>query len=234
MNTRIHRPTRRARPFVLRPIGESRLWRLLCAAACESLVAARAPEATVSVCERCAGQAQARRIAARSARTWRTSTVFAAVERAPVDGCASRRREPESRRIGLHASERCRASFRSSCSSGGALLAHEAARRSTWRGSSAASGPSSARCCGRSSGLIYRVCGVDPSVEQRWTAYAVGDAAVQPGRRCCCSTRSSGCRASCPSTRRGSGRSRPDLAFNTAVSFTTNTNWQTYVRRDRR
>ena len=46
--------------------------------------------------------------------------------------------------------------------------------------------------------------------------------------RCSCSTRCSGCRRCCRSTRRGSARVAPDLAFNTAASFTTNTNWQAY------
>ena len=40
--------------------------------------------------------------------------------------------------------------------------------------------------------------------------------------------RCSGCRACCRSTRRASAPVAPDLAFNTAVSFTTNTNWQAY------
>ena len=42
------------------------------------------------------------------------------------------------------------------------------------------------------------------------------------------STRCSACRACCRSTRPGWARSPPDLAFNTAVSFVTNTNWQNY------
>ena len=37
-----------------------------------------------------------------------------------------------------------------------------------------------------------------------------------------------GCRRCCRSIRRSSPRSPPDLAFNTAVSFATNTNWQNY------
>ena len=44
--------------------------------------------------------------------------------------------------------------------------------------------------------------------------------------------RCSGCRGSCRSIRRSSaGKMTPDLAFNTAVSFMTNTNWQAYARR---
>ena len=76
--------------------------------------------------------------------------------------------------------------------------------------------------------LIYRVCGVDPEREMRWTTYTVTmllfnfaglvilyamlrlqsfhpwNAARAPGMT-------------------------PDLAFNTAVSFATNTNWQAYA-----
>ena len=46
--------------------------------------------------------------------------------------------------------------------------------------------------------------------------------------RCWCCTRCSGCSTCCRSTRRDSAAVAPDLAFNTAVSFTTNTNWQAY------
>ncbi len=54
---------------------------------------------------------------------------------------------------------------------------------------------------------------------------------------CCCSTRrafscsmpSCACRAYLPLNPQGFGGLAPDLAFNTAVSFTTNTNWQNYV-----
>ena len=75
---------------------------------------------------------------------------------------------------------------------------------------------------------IYRLCGVDEREEQHWLTYA---------SRCCCSaspassscTRCSACRTCCRSTRRARSRSTPDLAFNTAVSFATNTNWQSYV-----
>ena len=48
--------------------------------------------------------------------------------------------------------------------------------------------------------------------------------------RSCSRTRCSGCRVCCRSIRRDSAprRSSPDLAFNTAISFMTNTNWQSY------
>ena len=55
------------------------------------------------------------------------------------------------------------------------------------------------------------------------------DAALQPRRLRSRSTRCSGCRMCCRSIRRASTPCRPDLAFNTAVSFVTNTNWQSYV-----
>ena len=41
--------------------------------------------------------------------------------------------------------------------------------------------------------------------------------------------RCSGCRPCCRSTRRAVERSAPDLAFNTSISFITNTNWQSYT-----
>ena len=43
----------------------------------------------------------------------------------------------------------------------------------TSTGSWRASGPSSARSCGRSSARIYRVCGIDETAEQGWKGYAV-------------------------------------------------------------
>ncbi len=75
--------------------------------------------------------------------------------------------------------------------------------------------------------VVYRVCGIDESSEQSWKGYAVSVLAmafvaivagyavlrlqdvlpVNPG---------------------GIGAMTPDLAFNTSVSFETNTNWQNY------
>ena len=75
---------------------------------------------------------------------------------------------------------------------------------------------------------IYRLAGVDPQQEMRWRTYAfavlafnaVGhrgrlSAAAFAGRRC-------------RSIRKDLPGTTPDLAFNTAVSFATNTNWQSY------
>ena len=64
--------------------------------------------------------------------------------------------------------------------------------------------------------------------EQGWLAYALSMLAFNVGRLRCCSTRSCGCKSICRSTRRACRRCRRDLAFNTAVSFVTNTNWQSY------
>ena len=75
--------------------------------------------------------------------------------------------------------------------------------------------------------LIYRLTGVDE------TARCAGSSTPA---RCCCSARfpcsccmcSSACRVCCRSTRRNF-QGGSDLAFNTAASFTTNTNWQAYT-----
>ena len=76
---------------------------------------------------------------------------------------------------------------------------------------------------------IYRLCGVDEKQEQHWVTYAVAMllfslagfvvalcAAAAAGRA---AVQSAG---PCPAVEQS-------LAFNTAVSFVTNTNWQSYV-----
>ena len=77
-------------------------------------------------------------------------------------------------------------------------------------------------------GLIYRVCGIDPDREQRWTVYAMSVLAfsmmsvlvVYLVQRI---------QGHLPFNPTGmSGVQDPALAFNTAVSFATNTNWQNY------
>ena len=75
--------------------------------------------------------------------------------------------------------------------------------------------------------LLYRVCGVDPQREMRWTEYAVaamafnilGLLAVYALQRF---------QGWLPLNPQELGAASPDLAFNTAVSFATNTNWQSY------
>ena len=75
--------------------------------------------------------------------------------------------------------------------------------------------------------LIYRIAGVDPASGQRWTTYAAGVLGfsffsvvllyllqrLQP----------------LLPLSSGRGAVPPGMAFNNAVSFTTNTNWQSYV-----
>ena len=78
--------------------------------------------------------------------------------------------------------------------------------------------------------LIYRVCGIDPAREQTWTQYAAGLLAfslvgvlltyAHPAPPAAAAAQPAGVRGG-----------RPSSSFNTAVSFTTNTNWQNYVRR---
>ena len=74
---------------------------------------------------------------------------------------------------------------------------------------------------------IYRICGVDETVEQGWKGYTVsvlmlalvGVVTVYLILRL---------QASLPFNANNAGPMSPDLSFNTAVSFVTNTNWQNY------
>ncbi len=76
--------------------------------------------------------------------------------------------------------------------------------------------------------IVYRICGVDPATEQRWTAYTAGMLlfslvsmlALYAIQRL---------QGVLPLNPQGLPAVGPDLAFNTAASFTTNTNWQSYV-----
>ncbi len=75
--------------------------------------------------------------------------------------------------------------------------------------------------------LIYRICGVNPKSEMKWTAYsaamlifsAVGGVVLYGILRL---------QQILPWNPQGFGPVAPDLSFNTAVSFITNTNWQAY------
>ena len=75
--------------------------------------------------------------------------------------------------------------------------------------------------------LIYRLTGVDETREMRWTEYAVcvllfgvvSMLVLYAMQRL---------QSILPWNPQGFGPVAPDLAFNTAVSFTTNTNWQAY------
>ncbi|MDD4964031.1 MAG: potassium-transporting ATPase subunit KdpA [Gallionella sp.] len=76
--------------------------------------------------------------------------------------------------------------------------------------------------------LFYRLCGVKPQQEMRWTQYAgamllfslLGVLAVYAMQRL---------QAGLPLNPQGFGAVSADSAFNTALSFVTNTNWQGYV-----
>ena len=75
--------------------------------------------------------------------------------------------------------------------------------------------------------LLYRLCGVDPAKDMRWTEYALamllfnllGAIAVYGLQRL---------QGYLPLNPQGLGAVTPDSSFNTAVSFATNTNWQGY------
>ncbi|MBE0624119.1 MAG: potassium-transporting ATPase subunit KdpA [Burkholderiales bacterium] len=75
--------------------------------------------------------------------------------------------------------------------------------------------------------LIYRVCGIAPAEEMRWTQYAMatlwfslaGTLAVYALQRL---------QLALPLNPQALAAVRPDSAFNTAASFATNTNWQGY------
>jgi K+-transporting ATPase ATPase A chain len=76
--------------------------------------------------------------------------------------------------------------------------------------------------------LLYRLAGVDPDTEMSWKQYtfavllfnALGALAVYGFLRL---------QQWLPANPQGFGPMTPDAAFNTAVSFTTNTNWQDYT-----
>jgi K+-transporting ATPase ATPase A chain len=74
---------------------------------------------------------------------------------------------------------------------------------------------------------IYRVCGIDETVEQDWKTYAIAvlvfaAVAIVAGYVML------RLQDSLPLNPSGAAAQSPDLAFNTSVSFETNTNWQNY------
>ena len=77
--------------------------------------------------------------------------------------------------------------------------------------------------------LIYRACRIDPDREQRWNVYAlsllvfsvVGFLLLYVIQRL---------QSGLPFNPTDMASVQPALAFNTAVSFVTNTNWQSYCR----
>lgn len=84
--------------------------------------------------------------------------------------------------------------------------------------------------------LVYRLCGVREEAEQRWTQYAasliafslVGVAFAYLIQRLQGFLPLNPMHFGTPKAPSGATAMTPDLAFNTAVSFVTNTNWQNY------
>jgi potassium-transporting ATPase potassium-binding subunit len=75
--------------------------------------------------------------------------------------------------------------------------------------------------------LFYRICGVDPDREQNWIVYAVGMLLFNLFL-CLSLYVLMRVQAGLPFNPQEFGGVAPDLSLNTAVSFTTNTNWQNY------
>src|SRR5579864_1819393 len=76
--------------------------------------------------------------------------------------------------------------------------------------------------------LTYRVCRIDPAQEQSWVGYLVAMLALQ-AVSFLFTYLILRLQDHLPLNPMGFGPVAPDLAFNTAVSFTTNTNWQNYT-----
>ncbi len=76
--------------------------------------------------------------------------------------------------------------------------------------------------------FLYRILRVDPSREQDWKGYTFSLLAVSLGGLLFTYALLR-LQKLLPLNPQGFGAVRPDLAFNTAASFTTNTNWQNYA-----
>ena len=76
--------------------------------------------------------------------------------------------------------------------------------------------------------LIYRLTGVDETHEMRWTEYALSMLAFSVVSMLVLYALQR-LQGLLPFNPQGLAGVAPDLAFNTAASFTTNTNWQSYV-----
>ncbi len=74
---------------------------------------------------------------------------------------------------------------------------------------------------------VYRVCGIDESVEQTWRGYAVS-VLVMAVMAIVVGYVALRLQNVLPLNPNDAGPQSPDLAFNTSVSFETNTNWQNY------
>ncbi|HEV3200804.1 MAG TPA: potassium-transporting ATPase subunit KdpA [Bryobacteraceae bacterium] len=76
--------------------------------------------------------------------------------------------------------------------------------------------------------LVYKVCGIDENAEQHWTRYA-GGVLVFSLVTLLFTYLIQRIQQWLPLNPQGLGNVGTDLSFNTAASFTTNTNWQSYV-----
>ena len=77
--------------------------------------------------------------------------------------------------------------------------------------------------------LLYRMTGVDANAEMRWTGVRRGDADLQPGHVLLTYAIERLQHAIPLLNPQHLAAVEPYLAWNTAASFTTNTNWQSYV-----
>jgi K+-transporting ATPase ATPase A chain len=76
--------------------------------------------------------------------------------------------------------------------------------------------------------LIYRACGIDPEREQKWTGYVIAMLVFNlAGMLLLYALERT--QQWLPLNPQHLGAVEPQLAFNTAASFTTNTNWQNYA-----
>ena len=75
---------------------------------------------------------------------------------------------------------------------------------------------------------VYKICGIDENGEQHWTRYA-GGVLVFSVVSLLFTYLLQRVQQWLPLNPQGLGNVGPDLSFNTAASFTTNTNWQSYT-----
>jgi K+-transporting ATPase ATPase A chain len=76
-------------------------------------------------------------------------------------------------------------------------------------------------------GLLFKLCGIDPKKEQTWREYTVA-VLVFSALGMLVTYAIERLQGALPFNPQGFGAVEPALAFNTAASFTTNTNWQSY------
>ncbi|MGA7157886.1 MAG: potassium-transporting ATPase subunit KdpA [Acidobacteriaceae bacterium] len=76
--------------------------------------------------------------------------------------------------------------------------------------------------------LLYRLTGIDPDEEMRWTTYAIA-MLVFTAATVVLTYVIERLQGHLPFNPQGLHAVAPDLAFNTAISFSTNTNWQAYT-----